>query len=48
MFFIETIEEKNASPALQQLYDKNKATLGYIANYTRLFSHSPDVMVAWI
>jgi uncharacterized peroxidase-related enzyme len=48
MFFIETIEEKNASPALQQLYEKNKATLGYIANYTRLFSHRPEVMVAWI
>ena len=48
MFFSETIEGKNASPALQQLYDKNKATLGYVTNYTRLFSHRPDLMVAWI
>ena len=46
--FIETIEEDKASPALQELYNKNKETLGYIANYTRLFSHRPEVMVAWV
>ena len=46
--FIETIKEDKASPALQELYDKNKETLGYIANYTRLFSHRPEVLVAWV
>lgn len=45
--FINMIEEEDASPTLRQVYDKNKATLGYIANYTRLFSHRPEVFIAW-
>lgn len=48
MMFIETIEEESASPALKELYEKNKSTLGYIANYSKIFSHRPDVYIAWM
>jgi uncharacterized peroxidase-related enzyme len=30
-----------------ELYDADRARLGYVANYTRLFAHRPAVYAAW-
>jgi uncharacterized peroxidase-related enzyme len=28
-------------------YDRDRGTLGYVANYTRVFAHRPEVLAAW-
>lgn len=47
MAFISTIPEDKASADVKQLYDDDLNAKGYIPNYTRLFSHQPQVMEAW-
>lgn len=36
-----------ADDDLAELYDADRARLGYVANYTRLFAHRPAVYAAW-
>jgi len=47
MTFISTIPEDKASPEVKQMYDEDLEDLGYIPNYSRAFSHRPQVMEAW-
>ena len=44
MAFISTILENQAAVDVKQMYDKNLETLGYIPNYSKVFSHRPKVM----
>jgi uncharacterized peroxidase-related enzyme len=47
MTYIETIPEAEASPALAELYEADRQTLGHVGNFTRAFSLRPDVTAAW-
>jgi len=47
MAFISTIPEDTAPTDVKQMYDKNLAAQGYIPNYTKVFSHRPQVIAAW-
>jgi hypothetical protein len=47
MTFIQTVPDEQADPKLQQFYDDDLQSLGYIANYTRAMSLRPDVIAAW-
>jgi uncharacterized peroxidase-related enzyme len=45
--WIRTPSEDSATGAVAAAYDRDRATLGYVANYTRVFAHRPDVLEAW-
>jgi hypothetical protein len=45
--FIETIPPEQATGALAELYDEERADDGYVTNATRAFSHRPDVRSGW-
>lgn len=47
MAFISTIPEDQAPADVKQMYDGEINAKGYIPNYTRVFSHRPQVMAAW-
>jgi len=47
MAFITTIPEDEASPEVKQMYAEDLESKGYIPNYSRVFSHRPQVMDAW-
>jgi uncharacterized peroxidase-related enzyme len=47
MSFIETIGDESAQGDTASLYEEDRSSLGYVANYTRVFSHRPDVMRGW-
>ncbi len=47
MTFISTIPEEQAAGDVKQMYDDELKALGYIPNYTKLFSHRPQVMDTW-
>lgn len=47
MAFIRTIAEEEAPADVQQMYDRNLQSMGYIPNYSRVFSHRPKVMEMW-
>jgi len=35
------------TPEVRALYDRDHETLGYVANYTKVFAHRPGVYAAW-
>lgn len=47
MTFIETVPEDEAPPAVAQMYDADRTAAGAVPNYTRAFSHRPEVYAAW-
>lgn len=47
MAFIETVPEEQASPAVARMYEADRTSAGTLPNYTRAFSHRPDVYAAW-
>lgn len=47
MSFIATVDDESAAGETALLYAEDRARLGYVANYTRAFSHRPDVMRGW-
>lgn len=47
MAFISTVPEDKAQADVKKMYDDDLNAKGYIPNYTRLFSHRPQVMAAW-
>lgn len=48
MTFIETVPEGgDASGELTQMYETDREILGHVPNFTRAFSHRPDVYAAW-
>ena len=46
MSWIRTPDE-SGDAAVAAAYDRDRATLGYVANYTKVFAHRPDVLAAW-
>lgn len=47
MSWIRTPPEDGAGDAVAAAYDRDRATLGYVANYTRVFAHRPAVYDGW-
>lgn len=47
MPFIEPISDDAASGPIAELFAEDRADHGYVANYTRVFAHRPDVFEAW-
>lgn len=48
MAFIRTVPEDEATGSLKSFYQRDSEHMGYIANYTKIFSHRPDAYQAWI
>lgn len=47
MAFITTIPENQAPDDVKRMYDQHLEKQGYIPNYSRAFSHRPQVMEGW-
>jgi uncharacterized peroxidase-related enzyme len=47
MAFITTVPVDHATGDVRTMYERNQANLGYVPNYAQIFSHRPQVMVAW-
>jgi uncharacterized peroxidase-related enzyme len=47
MSFIKTLSEGEATGDAAALYREDGNRLGYVANYTKAFSHRPDVLRGW-
>jgi uncharacterized peroxidase-related enzyme len=47
MTFIETVSAQDASGAVAELYETDRAIFGRLPNFTQAFSLRPDVYVAW-
>ncbi len=47
MASIQTIPPEEAAGKLQELYDDDLKSLGYVANYTQAMSLRPEVIAAW-
>jgi uncharacterized peroxidase-related enzyme len=47
MAFIQTVPVDQATGEVRALYERMQASLGYIPNYAKVFSHRPPVMAAW-
>jgi uncharacterized peroxidase-related enzyme len=47
MSWIRTPPEDGATGAVASAYDRDRETLGYVANYTRVFATRPAVLEAW-
>lgn len=47
MAFIETVSKAEATGVIKALYEAAEADEGYIPNYLQLFSHRPEVYMAW-
>jgi alkylhydroperoxidase/carboxymuconolactone decarboxylase family protein YurZ len=45
--FIHTVPAEQAADKLQELYNDDLRSLGYVANYTKAMSLRPDVIQAW-
>ncbi|NEM07274.1 hypothetical protein [Geodermatophilus normandii] len=44
---IRTPPEDGAPPDVAAAYDRDRATLGYVATYPRVFAHRPAALEAW-
>jgi len=47
MAYIREIPPDEATPEVRALYDLDLESLGYVANYSKVFAHRPEVYVAW-
>lgn len=47
MAFISTVPVAEATGEVRAIYEKQQASLGYVPNYAKLFSHRPQVMKGW-
>jgi uncharacterized peroxidase-related enzyme len=47
MSFIDTVDEGTAEGETAAIYSQDRESLGYVANYSRAFSHRPEVMRGW-
>jgi uncharacterized peroxidase-related enzyme len=47
MAFVEGISDEEAEGRVAELYEAERANLGYVPNYTRVLSHRPAVYEAW-
>src|SRR4029077_5280317 len=47
MAFIREISPEEATGPVREAYDGDLKTLGYIANYTKVFALRPEIRAAW-
>lgn len=47
MAFIKTISEEQAEDLVQELYQAEQKSRGYVPNFTKVFSLHPEVYDAW-
>ena len=47
MTFIQTVPAEQATDKLQELYNDDLRSLGYVANYTKAMSLRPEAILAW-
>ncbi len=47
MTFVGTVPEDDAPAAVRAMYDADRSAAGAVPNYTRAFSHRPEVYAAW-
>ncbi len=47
MAFINTIPVDQATGDVQAMYTRSQSELGYVSNFSKVFSHRPHVMAAW-
>lgn len=47
MAFIREIPLEEATGPVREAYDADMKTLGYIANYTKVFALRPEIRAAW-
>lgn len=47
MAFIEEIPFAKATGPVREAYDSDLKTLGYVANYTKVFALRPEIRAAW-
>ena len=47
MAFLHTVPVDRAEGDVRAMYEKTQASLGYVPNYAKAFSHRPEVMAAW-
>jgi uncharacterized peroxidase-related enzyme len=47
MAFIDPISDEAASGVAAELFQTDRARLGYVSNYTRVFARRPEVFAAW-
>jgi len=47
MAFIREIQPEEATGPVREAYDADIKTLGYIANYTKVFALRPQIRAAW-
>jgi uncharacterized peroxidase-related enzyme len=47
MAFINTIRANQASGAAHEMYKRQEDHWGYVPNYSKVFSHRPEVMARW-
>jgi alkylhydroperoxidase/carboxymuconolactone decarboxylase family protein YurZ len=47
MAFIREIPPEEATGPVREAYDADIKTLGYIANYTKVFALRPEIRAAW-
>jgi uncharacterized peroxidase-related enzyme len=47
MAFIKTIQADKASGAAHDMYKRQEDHWGYVPNYSKVFSHRPEVMARW-
>jgi uncharacterized peroxidase-related enzyme len=48
MSYLPTVPPEEAAGEVKAIYDKDLAAQGYVANYTRAFSHRPEVLQGWL
>jgi len=48
MPYLPTVPPEEATGEVKDMYDKDLAQQGYVANYTRAFSVRPDVETVWL
>jgi uncharacterized peroxidase-related enzyme len=47
MTFVDTVPEDDAPDAVRAMYTTDRTAAGAVPNYTRAFSHRPEVYAAW-
>jgi uncharacterized peroxidase-related enzyme len=45
--FVQTVPVDRAGGDVRAMYERIEATVGYVPNYAKLFSHRPQVMATW-
>src|SRR5262245_37591342 len=47
MSFLATVPVSEATGEVREMYERSQAQAGYVPNYSKTFSHRPEVWAAW-